>query len=84
MDSKNKETGKVVEKKTEENKKVVPHMVGTITFQGLRKDFSFIPEELQNPETVKNKLHLTFRDIFNQFKRNVEAQAKLYPFIKDA
>lgn len=64
-------------------KEKVPHMMGSISFQGLRCDFAFTPEELQTQETIKNKLYLTFKEIFNQFKKNIEAQARIYPFIKN-
>jgi len=68
-------------KDTKNEKELMPALKGVLVFQGLKIEFDFVPEEIKNEETVKNKLYINFRKLFNKMKEDVKNQAKLHSYI---
>ena len=60
-----------------------PLLVCSMNVQGLELKFTFSANEIKKQETIKNKLFLTYKEIFNQLKKNAENSSRFYDRIKN-
>lgn len=74
-----------MQKKTtqEANSDDSPLLICSMNVQGLEKKYTFSMNELKNLDTVKNKLFLVHKELYNQLKKNAESSSRFYDRIKN-